>query len=164
MHVLQLSKLKSARPNLCVIFESQQCKLDKGVCSCMTSIAQNMKFRLSLLNYAAKYGVTKAAIRCKTNRHYILSLETTFWWLYLVFAWTFRTSSPSSQSALTRRNQANYGYAPAQSGCGLVVFRLKPCNDWRIFPVAVCGSLWRAQFLFFWGLQISVKGLPPQGL
>ena len=37
----------------------------------MTSITQDMRFRLSLLNYAAKYGVTKAAIKYKTNRQYI---------------------------------------------------------------------------------------------
>ncbi|MEY8366444.1 helix-turn-helix domain-containing protein, partial [Anaerovoracaceae bacterium 41-7] len=30
-----------------------------------------MRFRLSLLNYAEKYGVTKAAIKYKVNRQYI---------------------------------------------------------------------------------------------
>lgn len=37
----------------------------------MVSITQDMKFRLSLLKYAEKYGVTKAAIKYKTNRQYI---------------------------------------------------------------------------------------------
>mgnify|MGYP000391278850 CR=1 FL=1 len=37
----------------------------------MTSITQDMKYRLSLIKYAEKYGVTKAAIRYKTNRQYI---------------------------------------------------------------------------------------------
>jgi len=37
----------------------------------MNRITQDMKYRLSLLNYAEKYGVTKAAIRYKTNRQYI---------------------------------------------------------------------------------------------
>ena len=37
----------------------------------MTSITQDMRFRLSLLNYAEKYGVTKAAIKYKVNRQYI---------------------------------------------------------------------------------------------
>ena len=37
----------------------------------MTSITQDMKYRLSLMKYAEKYGVTKAAIRYKTNRQYI---------------------------------------------------------------------------------------------
>ena len=30
-----------------------------------------MRFRLSLINYAEKYGVSKAAIKYKTNRQYI---------------------------------------------------------------------------------------------
>ena len=37
----------------------------------MASITQDMRFRLSLINYAEKYGVTKAAIKYKTNRQYI---------------------------------------------------------------------------------------------
>lgn len=37
----------------------------------MNKITQDMQFRQSLLKYAAKYGVTKAAIRYKTNRQYI---------------------------------------------------------------------------------------------
>lgn len=37
----------------------------------MDSITQDMKFRLSLIKYAEKYGVTKAAIKYKTNRQYI---------------------------------------------------------------------------------------------
>ncbi len=37
----------------------------------MASITQDMRFRLSLIQYAEKYGVTKAAIKYKTNRQYI---------------------------------------------------------------------------------------------
>lgn len=37
----------------------------------MNTITQDMRFRLSLINYAKKYGVTKAAIKYKTNRQYI---------------------------------------------------------------------------------------------
>ena len=37
----------------------------------MNSVTQDMKFRQSLLKYSQKYGVTKAAIKCKTNRQYI---------------------------------------------------------------------------------------------
>lgn len=37
----------------------------------MDSITQDIKFRLSLIKYADKYGVTKAAIKYKTNRQYI---------------------------------------------------------------------------------------------
>ena len=37
----------------------------------MATITQDMRFRLSLINYADKYGVTKAATKYKTNRQYI---------------------------------------------------------------------------------------------
>lgn len=37
----------------------------------MASITQDMRFRLSLINYAEKHGVSKAAIKYKTNRQYI---------------------------------------------------------------------------------------------
>ena len=37
----------------------------------MASITQDMRFRLSLIRYAQKYGVSKAAVKYKTNRQYI---------------------------------------------------------------------------------------------
>ena len=37
----------------------------------MTNITQDTRYRLSLIKYAEKYGVTKAAICYKTNRQYI---------------------------------------------------------------------------------------------
>ncbi len=37
----------------------------------MATITQDMKFRLSLIKYAEKYGVTNAAIKYKTYRLYI---------------------------------------------------------------------------------------------
>ena len=37
----------------------------------MATITQDMRFRLSLIHYAQKYGVTKAAVKYKTNRQYI---------------------------------------------------------------------------------------------
>ena len=37
----------------------------------MESITQDMRYRLSLIRYAEKYGVTKAAVKYKTNRQYI---------------------------------------------------------------------------------------------
>ena len=43
----------------------------KGVCSRMASITQDMRYRLLLINYANKHGVTEAAIKYKTNRQYI---------------------------------------------------------------------------------------------
>jgi len=37
----------------------------------MNKITQDMRYRQSLIKYAEKYGVTKAAVRYKTNRQYI---------------------------------------------------------------------------------------------
>ena len=37
----------------------------------MASITQDMRYRLSLIQYAEKFGVTKAAVKYKTNRQYI---------------------------------------------------------------------------------------------
>ena len=37
----------------------------------MASITQDMRYRLSLIRYAEKYGVSKAAVKYKTNRQYI---------------------------------------------------------------------------------------------
>ncbi len=44
----------------------------------MDSITQDMKFRLSLIKYSGKYGVTKAAIKYKTNRQYIYRWKRRF--------------------------------------------------------------------------------------
>ncbi len=46
-------------------------KQRKGVYSRMASITQDMRYRLSLIKYSEKYGVSKAAIKYKTNRQYI---------------------------------------------------------------------------------------------
>ena len=37
----------------------------------MASITQDMRYRLSLIRFAEKHGVSKAAIKYKTNRQYI---------------------------------------------------------------------------------------------
>lgn len=37
----------------------------------MNTITQDMRFRQALIEYSFKYGVTKAAIRYKTNRQYV---------------------------------------------------------------------------------------------
>ena len=37
----------------------------------MATITQDMRYRLSLIKYAERFGVTKAAVKYKTNRQYI---------------------------------------------------------------------------------------------
>lgn len=44
----------------------------------MASITQDMKFRLSLIRYAQKYGVSNAAIKYKTNRQYVYRWKRRF--------------------------------------------------------------------------------------
>ncbi|WP_367932443.1 helix-turn-helix domain-containing protein [Enterocloster citroniae] len=44
----------------------------------MNSITQDMRYRLSLITYANKFGVTKAAIKYKTNRQYIYRWKRRF--------------------------------------------------------------------------------------
>ena len=44
----------------------------------MTSITQDMRYRLSLIQYAIQYGVTKAAIKYHTNRQYIYRWKRRF--------------------------------------------------------------------------------------
>ncbi len=44
----------------------------------MAIITQDMRFRLSLIHYAEKYGVSKAAIKYKTNQQYIYRWKRRF--------------------------------------------------------------------------------------
>lgn len=44
----------------------------------MVTITQDMRYRLSLIKYAEKYGVSKAAIKHKTYRQYIYRLKRHF--------------------------------------------------------------------------------------
>ena len=44
----------------------------------MDTITQVMRFRLSLIKFAQKYGVSKAAIKFKTNRQYIYRWKRRF--------------------------------------------------------------------------------------
>lgn len=43
----------------------------KGNTFVMNTVTQTMRFRQSLLSYAEKHGVTKAAIKYNVNRQYI---------------------------------------------------------------------------------------------
>ncbi|MDP4119389.1 MAG: hypothetical protein Q8873_09435 [Bacillota bacterium] len=45
----------------------------------MNTITQTMRFCQALIEYSLKYGVTKAAIRYKTNRQYIYRYRPLHW-------------------------------------------------------------------------------------
>ena len=62
----------------------------KGAFS-LNSITQDIKYRLSVLSYAETYGVTKAAIKYRTNRQFIYRLK----WRY--------DESPQSLAPKSRR-------------------------------------------------------------
>lgn len=44
----------------------------------MATITQDMRYRLSLIRFADKYGVAKVAIKYKTNRQYIYRWKRPF--------------------------------------------------------------------------------------
>ena len=67
--MLQLNNEKARIPTLCYILVTTTKKTKKF--PAMTTITQDMLYRLSLINYAEKYGVSRAAIKHKTNRQYI---------------------------------------------------------------------------------------------
>ena len=71
IHVLQLNLEKNSEVPFLVLSLSYYRKKIKERNFTMNKITQDMRFRLSLIKYADKYGVTKAAIKFKTNRQYI---------------------------------------------------------------------------------------------
>ena len=70
IHVLQLNIKKAEMLLLCYILVTTTKKTKKEF-SAMATITQDMRYRLSLIKYAERFGVTKAAIKYKTNRQYI---------------------------------------------------------------------------------------------
>lgn len=71
IHVLQLNNEKAEIPFLCYIFSYHTKNKQERMYFRMASITQDMRYRLSLIQYADKYGVSKAARKYKTNRQYI---------------------------------------------------------------------------------------------
>ena len=55
----------------CVIFLAPHQNKQERMYSPMASIIQDMRFCLSLIKYAQRFGVTKTALKYKTNRQYI---------------------------------------------------------------------------------------------
>lgn len=85
----------------------------------MATITQDMRFRLSLIEYAAKYGVTKAAQKYKTNRQYVYR-----WFNHYDGTWESlrdRSRHPHSHPNPTyqRRIETDFKYASEKSSCWL---------------------------------------------
>ena len=70
-------------------------------------ITQTMLYRQSLILYADKHGVTKAAIRYNTNRHYILPLAQALRWDAAISGRPLTPSVPSPKSTPAGRDQAH---------------------------------------------------------
>ena len=61
----------------------------------MATITQDMGFRLSLIIYADKYGVTKAVVKYKTNRQYIYC-----WKCGMTAPWNLCVTSPEGHTTI----------------------------------------------------------------
>lgn len=99
----------------------------------MNSISQDTHYRLSLLSYAKRFGVSKAARKYHVNRQFIYRLR----WRY--------DGSPESLLPLSRRPHSHPNQHTEQEASlikrmrrrhphdGLVVFWIKLCkHGWRI--------------------------------
>ena len=64
----------------------------------MNTITQTMRFRQALIQYSFKYGVTKAAIRYKTNRQYVYRWRKRYDGTLQSLADTSQTQSPSERT------------------------------------------------------------------
>ena len=70
---------KRKRKNLsCVKLSSPQTTPNSRRSSVMSTITQDLLFRLSLIRYAEKHGVTKAAVKYHINRQYIYRWKKRF--------------------------------------------------------------------------------------
>ena len=72
--MLQRNHEKTEIPFLCYVFYIFSChtknKQEKIYFS-MANITQAMRYVLSFIQYTKKFGITKAALKYKTNRQYI---------------------------------------------------------------------------------------------
>ena len=95
IHVLQLKNKEAEIHFLCYSFSDQTKTKQEREYFRMGSITQDIRFRLSLIKYAEKHGVTKAALKYKTNRQYIYRWKNRYdgSWDYITSIKTFSTRS-----------------------------------------------------------------------
>lgn len=93
--MLQLKNKEAEIHFLCYSFSDQTKTKQEREYFRMASITQDMRFRLSLIKYAEKHGVTKAALKYKTNRQYIYRWKNRYdgSWDYITSIKTFSTRS-----------------------------------------------------------------------
>ena len=93
--MLQLKNKEAEIHFLCYSFSDQTKTKQEREYFRMGSITQDIIFRLSLIKYAEKHGVTKAALKYKTNRQYIYRWKNRYdgSWDYITSIKTFSTRS-----------------------------------------------------------------------
>ena len=93
--MLQLKNKEAEIHFLCYSFSDQTKTKQEREYFRMASITQDMRFRLSLIKYAEKHGVTKAALKYKTNSQYIYRWKNRYdgSWDYITSIKTFSTRS-----------------------------------------------------------------------
>ena len=93
--MLQLKNKEAEIHFLCYSFSDQTKTKQEREYFRMGSITQDIRFRLSLIKYAEKHGVTKAALKYKTNRQYIYRWKNRYdgSWDYITSIKTFSTRS-----------------------------------------------------------------------
>ena len=69
--MLQPEKINAEIPNLCYVKATTHQHSTNRKDFRMATITQDMRFRLSLIQYAERHGVSNAAKKYKTNRQYI---------------------------------------------------------------------------------------------
>lgn len=91
----------------------------------MASITQDMRYRLSLIKYADKFGATKAAIKYKTNRQYIYCWKRRYdgSWDFLRDRSRRPHHHPNQHS--TMKSQLIHNMGRRNPHAGLVVFWVK---------------------------------------
>lgn len=93
----------------------------------MPSITQDMNYRLSLIKYSKKYGVTKAAIKYRCNRQYI------YRWLRrydgTIQSLRERSRRPHSHKSQHTETELKliHDMRRRNPNAGLVVFKSKTC-------------------------------------
>lgn len=65
------TKYLKCRDTAFLLYFNHDKKNKQNEFSAMATITQDMRYRLSLIKYAERFGGTKAAIKYKTNRQYI---------------------------------------------------------------------------------------------
>ena len=97
------------------------------------SITQDMRYRQSLMQYAEKYGVSRASRKYNKSRSYIYFWKTCGTAVWNPWPLPVPASSQSPKPAHRGRTEAHPGYAKAESNTGNGG-TLAPASQTRVYP------------------------------